>query len=293
MLTILNSPLNPWHTLPAWPLLLAVLGVIVLGISKSGFGGGLGIVAIPMFAIAFGARQGNGILLPLLIACDIFSVYHHWNKWDHRVFKLLLPGTALGIGIGGGLLYVMLHAGTRDQAERLLNMATGIICILYVAIDIIRARWAKNWHFRPTAVSGTGAGAAVGIVSTLAHAAGPVAAVFLLGQALSKQVFVGTMVIYFFCINSTKLIPYGLLGQIDVHTLIIGLWLSPLVPLGTWLGTRIFRVIPEQAFRNVILIVTLLTGLQLALGISLTSFGTTKDAPPATSIPRNTSPPHS
>jgi uncharacterized protein len=269
MLAISIFELNPWHTLAAWPLVLAVVGVIVLGISKSGFGGGLGIVAIPMFAVAFGAKDGTAILLPLLIACDVFSVYHHWKKWDGRILKVLLPGTLLGIGLGAAVLYVMLHQGTKAQGERGLNMVTGVICILYVVADQVRARWAKNWHFRPSMASGSAAGAAVGVISTLAHAAGPVAAIFLLGQALSKQIFVGTMVIYFFFINTTKLIPYAALGLIDPRTLIIGLWLAPLVPIGTWLGTRIFHVIPEALFRDIILAVTLLTGLQLAFGISL------------------------
>ncbi len=263
MFTIFNSTLNPWHSLPAWPLVLVVIGVIVLGISKSGFGGGLGIVAVPMFAVAFGAKDGNGILLPLLIACDVFSVYHHWNKWDKRILKLLLPGSILGIALGSWLLYWMLHGGTRAQGERAINMVTGVVCVLYVVIDIVRARWAKNWHFKPNLATGSVAGASVGVVSTLAHAAGPVAAVFLLGQALSKQVFVGTMVIYFFCINTLKLVPYGYLGQIDTRTLVIGLWLAPLVPLGTWLGTRIFRIIPETTFRIIILIITALAGVEL------------------------------
>ena len=61
MLSLIDPTLNPWHTLAAWPLLLAVVGVLVLGISKSGFGGGLGIVAVPMFAIVFVAKAGNGI----------------------------------------------------------------------------------------------------------------------------------------------------------------------------------------------------------------------------------------
>ena len=38
---------------------LAGLGVIILGISKSGFGGGVGIVAVPLFALAFGRRRGR------------------------------------------------------------------------------------------------------------------------------------------------------------------------------------------------------------------------------------------
>jgi len=74
----------------------------------------------------------------------------------------------------------------------------------------------------------------------------------------------GTTVIYFFGINTIKLIPYTVIpGMIDWSTIVTGLVLIPLAPLGTWLGKRLCDRMSEAVFRNTILIIVFLTGLQL------------------------------
>lgn len=287
------------HPVVGWTL--AALGVIILGVAKSGFGGGVGIVAVPMFAIAFGAQKGTAILLPLLIAADIFSVYHHWGNWDKHVLKVLAPGSLTGILIGSMILWVLVgmpaligadrgaktlstspstvatapaetsaapaasgKTALQRQSEDALNLITGVVSVLYVVLDYVRRRVAPNWHFKPNHTSGFAAGAAVGVISTLAHAAGPVAAIFLLNQGLPRALFMGTTVIYFFGINTIKLIPYTAIpGLINWNSIATGLVLIPLAPVGTWIGKWLCDRMSEKVFRTTILVIVFLTGLQL------------------------------
>jgi uncharacterized membrane protein YfcA len=267
--------------------ILAAMGVIILGISKSGFGGGAGIIAVPLFAIAFGAQRGSAILLPLLIAADLFSVYHHWGQWDKTILRILIPGTLLGIAIGSVVLWLIVlgpiapwrydgshghdapatrSAAAQKNSANGLNLITGIISVLYVLLDRVLRRFAPKFQFAPTHRSGLAAGSAVGVISTLAHAAGPVAAIFLLNQGLPRATFMGTMVVYFFGINITKLIPYTLIpGLTDFSTALTGLVFLPFVPLGTVLGKYLCDRMSEKFFRNAVLLLTLVTGLQLTL----------------------------
>jgi uncharacterized membrane protein YfcA len=279
-------------------LALAAAGVIILGISKSGFGGGVGIIAVPLFAIAFGATRGNAILLPLLIAADVFSVAHHWRAWDVSILRILIPGTIAGIIIGSIVLWMIMVGPTapwhfdwsawhspapattqtaafRASSARALNLLTGIISVLYVLLEQIRLRLAPHWKFTPSHRSGFAAGTAIGVISTLAHAAGPVAAIFLLNQGLPRAAFLGTTVIYFFGINMAKLVPYTLIPHLtDFSTAFTGLFFLPLVPLGTFLGKHLAQRLSEKLFRQLILLLTFITGLQLTLealtGIRLT-----------------------
>lgn len=261
--------------------ILAVLGVLVVGISKSGFGGGMGILAVPCFALAFGAQAGTGILLPILFLADIFSVPHHWKKWHSPTLRALAPGTLCGVLIGTTLLYLLIYGlpgsaattqpiddATRKAAmshgERPLKMMMGIVCVLFVILEQVRQRWAPKWKLSVGKTTGFAAGTAVGITSTLANAAGPVAAIFLLGSALPRAAFLGTTVIYFFCLNGIKLIPYISLGLTNFHTLAQGLWFLPLVPVGTFLGVFLSRRMSETVFRNTILITVAIAGLQLS-----------------------------
>ena len=61
--------------------MLAAVAVLFIGLSKAGFGGGLGMLTTPLCVLAFGAKDAIGILLPLLCAGDAFSLYHYWGKW--------------------------------------------------------------------------------------------------------------------------------------------------------------------------------------------------------------------
>ncbi len=278
---------------PTLSWVLAGLAVLILGIAKSGFGGGVGIVAVPMFALAMGAKDGAAALLPLLIAADVFSVYHHWGTWDTHILKVLAPGTLTGIAIGSIVLWVLVVAiprsapparsetqsansattslsaahqakAAKKSGDNALNLLTGIVSVGYVVLDQVRRKFAPRWHFKPNHKSGFVAGTAVGVVSTISHAAGPIAAIFLLGQGLARQVFIGTTVIYFFGINTVKLIPYSCIPNLMTwDTLWIGLWLLPLVPVGTFLGAWLNRRMSESVFQLAIMLTVLLTGLQL------------------------------
>lgn len=248
--------------------LLAGAAVVIVGIAKSGFGGGVGVIATPLFIFAFGdPKLAVGALLPLLIAADIFSVYHHWGQWDKPNLARLLPGSLIGIALASLVLW---RLGSLDEAGRhWLKFSIGVVCVLYVLGDFIKNRFASKWHLKPTYKNGSAFGGAAGIVSTLAHAAGPVIAIFLIGQNMAKAAFIGTAVIYFFIVNNVKLIPYFSLGLIDTGTLWYGLWLVPLVPLGTFAGSRLNHVMSEKAFKRTIMVIVLLSGIDLMLGKSL------------------------
>ena len=263
-----DQPL-PWLS---W--LLAGCGVIVIGIAKSGFGGGLGVLAVPLFVLAMGEKPGLGTLLPLLIAADIFSVRNHWRGWDHRNLRHLMPGSLVGIAAGAALLWWMVggpelalteaqaeaaEAGER-RAKATLSLAIGLLCILYILLDVVRLRLAPRWRYDTGPIKGGFTGFAAGVVSTLVHAAGPIATIYMLGQHLPKAKLVGTAVIYFFTVNTIKLAPYFYLGLIDTSTLWKGLWLLPLVPLGTALGMKMHGWMSEGVFRTIVFFMLAITG---------------------------------
>ncbi len=268
---------------PAMSWALAGAAVVLIGIAKSGFGSGVGIVAVPLFVFAFRrADAAIGALLPLLIAADILSVYHHWGRWDRPNLRMLTPGTTVGLLGGIALLYWLMgmpplgwpsgeasagpSADAVGMARRHLEIAIGAICLLFVVADGAKRRIAPGLHLRPEPVGGTVTGVSAGVVTAIAHAAGPVLTIYLLGQHMDKRRFVGTAVIYFFAVNLAKVPFYLVLGLINPGRLWTGLWLLPLIPVGTWLGTRLHRLVSEGLFRVVILTVILLSGVQLIVG---------------------------
>ncbi|MFN3409020.1 MAG: sulfite exporter TauE/SafE family protein [Limisphaerales bacterium] len=242
--------------------LLAALAVLFLGLSKAGFGGGLGMLTTPLCALAFPPREALGLVLPLLCAGDLFSLAHYWRKWDARNLKYLLPGAALGVVIG---VQCIGHFSPRQ-----LNLAIGALAVAFVVFHLAR-EWIFHVEgtFAPNHAFGIPCGIAAGVTSSFAHGAGPVVSMFLVPQRLPKEIFVGTNVLLFFWINWIKVPFFAAQGVITSGTLVKSLWFLPLVPLGVWLGVWLNRRFSETWFSRVVLVTLLLSGLQLMFNFRL------------------------
>jgi uncharacterized membrane protein YfcA len=70
----------------------------------------------------------------------------------------------------------------------------------------------------------------------------------MLPQKLDRTLLVGTSVIFFLVVNYVKLVPYAMLGQLNMTNLAASLLFAPLAPLGIWLGVWLHRRISERMF---------------------------------------------
>ena len=245
-------------------ILLAGLGVLFIGLSKAGFGGGLGMLTTPLCVLAFSAGGKGpgftiGVLLPLLCAGDAFSLRHYWGKWERKNLKYLLPGVIVGVVIGVQLI------GRFSKEE--LNIAIGTLALLFVTFQLVKSRiFRAEGAFAPNHVIGVPCGLGAGITSTFAHGAGPVVSMFLIPQQMPKELYVGTTVLVFTWINWIKLPFFVWKGIITRETLLTGLYYLPLIPVGVWLGVWLNRRVSEQWFLRLVYFFTFLAGVQLIAG---------------------------
>ena len=56
-----------------WFYAVAIPAVLLVGISKGGFGGGLGTAAVPLMALVISPVQAAAILLPILCIMDLVA----------------------------------------------------------------------------------------------------------------------------------------------------------------------------------------------------------------------------
>jgi len=242
----------------------AGFAVLLVGIAKTGFGGGIGVVAVPlMMAAAPPAMRGGAeqaILLPILCFCDLFALYFYWGKWSVRDVVRLLPGGILGILVGA---FLMKHV-TNHKAP--LQLAIGILSIVFVVYQFARTWILKRMEgIHPGWGLGTTFGGLAGFASMVAHAGGPPVVMYLLPRNLDRRIFVGTTVIFFAVVNYAKLVPYSQLGLFTWDRFLLSLALAPLVPIGTWVGARLNNWISERAFRFVVYSLLFATGIKLTL----------------------------
>jgi uncharacterized protein len=236
-----------------WFYAVAVPAVLLMGMSKSGFGAGFGALAVPLMALAVPVPQAAAIMLPLLAVMDAFGLAALWRERDRALIRLLLPAGLLGIVLGT-LLFGWLSAPV-------VAGLVGALTLVFLAIR--RVFPARADAPRPPRWVGWVAGATSGFTSFVAHAGGPPVGFYVLPLKLPPVVFTATMAVFFAAINASKWPPYAWLGLIDLRNMATALVLMPLAPLGVWLGVRLVRRIPPRLFYGLFELGMLLTGLKL------------------------------
>jgi uncharacterized membrane protein YfcA len=239
----------------AWQcFVLGALAMVIIGIGKTGFGPSMAMLAVPLMIQACGtAPLANGILLPVLILSDYIAVAMWRGQWDFRVVRQTLPGTLAGIALAWGLF--KLCGGSTADKDRLdawLKIAVGVIALGFVVLQAIRAVRGRPVTVTPGAAHATAVGAVAGVTSTFAHAAGPVMAIYLLGQRMDAGRYVATTAIYFWIVNQIKLVPAWDLGWLNLASMQYSLVLVPAAVAGTLLGVWLQSRVGQKQFTGIV-----------------------------------------
>lgn|SRR5512143_1078443 len=249
----------PWPDFPLAFYPVAVVAILLTGISKGGFGAAGG-VAVPLMSIFIAPPEAAGIMLPILCAMDLFGLHAYRSRWSRAHLRVLLPGALVGIALGA--------AAFGTLSVNAIRLVVGVIAVAFALnrwfalSERLAARLATGSVGRGP-VAGAFWGTLSGFTSTLAHAGGPPFAIYLLPQKLDKTLFVGTSVIFFLVVNYVKLVPYYFLGQLNGGNLAAALAFAPLAPLGIRFGVWLHRRVPERAFYQVSYALLFATGTKL------------------------------
>lgn len=232
---------------------VAIPAVLLLGLSKSGFGAGFGSLAVPMMALAVTVPQAAAILMPILFVMDLMGLAAYRGKWDPRLLRFLIPFGLVGTVIGT-LSFRLLDA-------RLVAGIVGVFTLVFLAQRLLFPPRADSPP--PPKWLGAVLTATSGFTSFVAHAGGPPVTAYVLPLRLPPVAFAATMTVYFFVINLSKWVPYGWLGLLDLRNMATSLALMPFAPIGVIVGVRLAHRIQPQLFYRLLYLGMLLTGLKL------------------------------
>jgi len=238
-------------------LVLAAVAVMA-GINKTGMPG-MGIVMVPMLAMAFPARLSTGLLLPLLAMSDLFAVayYRKQAQWFHVL--RLLPWSLTGIVAGAVVMRYLVD-------DRLLKPMIGVIVLAMLLLSRLRKRRAaaaETSESQRHLVFAALMGFTAGFTTQIANAAGPIMIIYLLAMGLKKQEFIGTTAWYFLITNWLKLPLFVWDGRIDWSTVRADLAMLPMIAVGAWLGIVLLRQLPQLWFNRIMTLLSLAAALHL------------------------------
>jgi uncharacterized membrane protein YfcA len=232
---------------------VTIPAVLLLGISKSGFGAGFGSLAVPMMALAVTVPQAAAILMPVLLVMDLLGLAAFRKDFDWPLLRFLLPWGLVGIVIGT-LLFKLLEA-------KLVAGIVGGFTLVFLAQRLLFPPKADSPP--PPRWLGAILTATSGFTSFVAHAGGPPVNAYMIPLQLSPIRFTATMAFFFFVINLAKWLPYAWLGLLDWRNFVTSLVLLPIAPIGVWVGVRLARRISQVLFYRILYLGMFLTGIKL------------------------------
>jgi uncharacterized membrane protein YfcA len=241
-------------------ILVAFAGVFLICFMKGAFGGGFAIVGIPLLSLVMDPLTAGGLLAPLFIAMDLFSL-RYWkpSTWSKPDLRLLLPGLVAGIG-AGYLLYRFLD-------HRAIAIVMAAVTLGFVGI------WLKSGgqvRVQPrSSRKAVAAGITSGITTMVAHSGGPPLAMYLLPLGLSKQIYAGTTSMFFTVGNIMKAVPWLILAAPKGQTWGLMAICLLAIPAGVWLGWRLHEKLDQrQMYRACYGLLVLASAKLLCDGIS-------------------------
>lgn len=235
-----NITLYQWITI--------CISAIFIGCSKTGIQG-ITIVTVPYMAMAFGAKESTGIILPMLCLADVMGVAYYHKVADWKAVVRLLPTAVLGF-----FLAIFVDKQIPASQFKLLLGLTLLLVFLVMLWNEFQGKenkWSKKWWYAMVC------GLLGGFVTMIGNAAGPVMAIYLLSMRKEKLEFVGTNAWFFMVINLLKLpLQIFFWHNITVNSFCLNLMMLPFLALGAFIGLTITKHLPEKVFHRYVQCVT-------------------------------------
>lgn len=233
---------------------VAVAAVLIVGLSKAGLLGGLGVVGVPLLALVMSPRDAAGMMLPVLLCMDAVAIWMYRKECDWSLLRIMLPGAAIGTLIGWAFWAVV--------SDAVVLLMVGVVTLLFV-LDAILPLRKKLEGLPPSRPWGGFWGAVAGFTSFISHTGGPPFQIYVLPRRLSPVLYAGTSAFFFAIVNASKLVPYYFLGQLNVHNLTLSAALAPVGVVGVFIGVFLVRRISAALFYRIAYWLVFLLALKL------------------------------
>ena len=231
----------------------AVIAAVMTGIGKGGVPI-VGALTVPVLSLVISPVVAAGLMLPVYVISDWFGLYAYRKEFDGRVLAIVSGAMTIGVGLG--------WATAKMIPESYVTVLVGVISVAFALNQLLRKpvlAAPKRAEIAPGLFWGTIAG----FTSFVSHTGGPPYQVYTLPLGLKKAVFAGTSTIAFAYVNAIKLVPYYLLGQINLESLETAAKLMPIAAASVFFGVWVVKRLPERSFFQIVTWSLLLIGIEL------------------------------
>lgn len=241
----------------AW--ILYFFCAVLIGMSKTGIQN-IGTIAVPLFALLFGAKQSTGIVLILLAMADLIAIIYYRKKLIWSEVTKLLPMALFG------LIVALLYGHYIDDGTFKLIMALCILVGVGIMIWMERSDEQRREQLTQRKWYAPFFGFLMGFSTMIGNAAGPALSIYLLSRRLDKFTFVATGAWFIMILNYTKIpLQAFVWDNLTWAGIVLNLLALPFILLGGYVGIRLVKVLPEKSFKNLIMVLVVLSSIFMLL----------------------------
>jgi len=216
-----------------WLLAAALAGGLARGFS--GFGAAM--IFIPLASIAVGPQRAPPLMLVLEVLALVSLTPGAWRQANRSEVGWLALGAAFGTPLGAAALV----------AADPLVLRWAISLLILALLALLVSGWRLRGHpGRPVTV---GFGVAGGVLGGLAMLSGPPAMAYLLGRGDPARQVRANFGLYLSAGAGFAAIAYAVAGLFDRSLALPFLLTAPGYGFGIWIGSRMFGLASERAFR--------------------------------------------
>lgn len=225
---------------------IAAMGVASIVQSLSGFG--FALMAVPLMSLSIDVR--HAVVVSTIVATGTTCV-HAWKERAHAdevLARRLVIASFAGMPVG---LVAFIFV-----SQAVMKIALGIVVVvitvlLHRGVSIPADSRRHEWIL----------GGASGVLATSLSTNGPPLVFLLQARGMTPAAFRGTISRVFAVVNFVTLGMFLAAGKVHEDSLILVLWVIPVVVVCTWVGYRLRPVLDAARFRAMVLALLMLTGI--------------------------------
>ena len=233
--------------------ILAATAAACVGLSKGGLPA-FGMLAVPLLSLVISPVAAAGLILPVFVFSDIFGVWAYRREYRADVVRIAVLGVLLGGAIGWATATIV--------SEQFVRLLIGVIGGSF-ALNLLLRRAINTRSQDPTWGKGVFWTTVAGFTSFVSHAGAPPWQVWALPLGMTKLAFAGTTTIVFAVMNLSKVVPYYVLGQLDLANLRVAAVLMIPALIAVFVGYKLVRVLPDKVFFTIVAWTLLLVSTRL------------------------------
>ncbi len=237
-----------WPGAAGWAILLggALVGSVVGGVA----GFGTGLILLPILAFTLGVRAAASVLTVTMLLGNLSRIW--WSRGDvDRAVTLRFLAGAVPATMLGAVVYTFAPTSP-------LRWAMGLFLIATVpARRFLLTRWVsiRLRHFPIL-------GVAVGIVSGIVVATGPVMTPFLLAHGLRRGAYVATEAVCALGMHAARTVTFTRFSLLSWEMLLVAGALGSVMFAGSWIGRRLLDRMSDRVFLVLLEALLVVMGLQ-------------------------------